>query len=206
MLGRFVAVLLEPVDDASDRPSFLNRVLALNANLLFGCERLQVADRSLMHLSTHDRFDVRVASSSRGSRNVALPPTYKLLRLMARGAEVDKVAFHEPEVHDNQYAIHVHSDPVNGMLGSIVLNGDEVHLLPGTDSRNSKPFFTKLTEEQVNTVVSQVGSKPRFQIQPVEWYRGSNLSNMAAVYEVWVKKTQKETWSPILYASMFAML
>ena len=40
MLGRFVAVLLEPADDSCNKPSFLNRELALNMNLPFGCERL----------------------------------------------------------------------------------------------------------------------------------------------------------------------
>ena len=119
---------------------------------------------------------------------------------MTPGAEVDKVVFHEPDVRDNQYAVQVHNDLINGLLGSIGLNSDEVHLLLGTDPRNSKLFFTELNEEQVNTVVSQFGSKPRFQIQPVEWYRGANLTNMAAVYEVWIKKTHKETWSPMLYA------
>ena len=64
---------------------------------------------------------------------------------------------------------------------SIGLNSDEVHLLPGTDPRNSKLFFTELNEEQVNTVVSQFGSKPRFQIQPVEWYRGASCDRLAAV-------------------------
>ena len=54
-------------------------------------------------------------------------------------------------------------------------------------------------------MVSQFGSKPRFQIQPVEWYRGANLTNMSAVYEVSIKKTHKETWSPMLYASLLAM-
>ena len=103
---------------------------------------------------------------------------------MTPGAEVDKVVFHEPDVRDNQYAVQVHNDLINGLLGSIGLNSDEVHLLPGTDPRNSKLFFTELNEEQVNTVVSQFGSKPRFQVQPVEWYRGANLTNMAAVYEV----------------------
>ena len=54
-------------------------------------------------------------------------------------------------------------------------------------------------------MVSQFGSQPRFQIQPVEWYRGANLTNMSAVYEVWIKKTHKETWSPMLYASVLAI-
>ena len=205
MLGRFVAMLLEPVSDDDGRPSFLNRALALNSNLPFGCEKLQMADRSLMHMRTHDRFDVWIASSTRDSRSLSPPPTYKLLRLMTPGAEVDKVVLHEPDVRDNQYAVQVHNDPINGLLGSIGLNSDEVHLLPRTDPRNSKLFFTELNEEQVNTVVSQFGSKPRFQIQPVEWYRGANLTNMAAVYEVWIKKMHKETWSPMLYASVLAM-
>ena len=87
-------------------------VLALNSNIPFGCEKLQMADRSLMHMRTHDRFDVWIASSSRDSRNMSSPPTYKLLRLMTPGAEVDKVVFHEPDVRDNQYAIQVHSDLV----------------------------------------------------------------------------------------------
>ena len=203
MLGRFVAILLEPINDEDEKPLFLNRALALNSNLPFGCDKLQMADRSLMH--THDRFDVWVASSSRDSRSMSPPPTCKLLRLMTPGAEVDKVVFHEPDVGDNQYANQVQSDLVNGLLGAIGLNSDDVHLLPGTDPRNSKLFFTELTEEQVNAVVSQFGSKPRFQIQPVEWYRGANLMNMAAVYEVWIKKTHKETWSPMLYASVLAM-
>ena len=68
MLGRFVAILLEPVSDDDGRPSFLNRALALNSNLPFGCEKLQMADRSLMHMLTHDRFDVWIASSTRDSR------------------------------------------------------------------------------------------------------------------------------------------
>ena len=114
MLGRFVAILLEPVSDDDDRPSFLNRALALNSNLPFGCEKLQMADRSLMHMRTHDRFDVCIASSTRDSRSLSPPPTYKLLRLMTPGAEVDKVVFHEPDVRDNQYAVQVHNDLVNG--------------------------------------------------------------------------------------------
>ena len=105
MLGHFVAILLEPVSDEDDKPSFLNRALALNSNLPFGCEKLQMADRSLMHMRTYDRFDVWIASSTRDSRSMSLPPTYKLLRLMTPGAEVDKVVFHEPDVRDNQYAI-----------------------------------------------------------------------------------------------------
>ena len=108
-------------------------------------------------------------------------------------------------MRDNQYAIQVHSDLINGLLRAIGLNYDEVHLFPGTDPRNSKLFFTELNEEQVNTAVSQLGSKPNFQIQPVEWCRGANLTNMSAVYEVWIKKTQKEAWSPMLYASVLAM-
>ena len=39
----------------------------------------------------------------------------------------------------------------------------------------------------------------------MEWYRGANVTNMTAVYEVWIKKTHKETWSPMLYASVLAM-
>ena len=167
MLGRFVAILLEPVSDEDDKPSFLNRALALNSNLPFGCEKLQTPDRSLMHIRTHDRFDDWIASSTRDSRSMSPPPTYKLLRLMTPGAEVDKVVFHEPDVRDNQYAIQVHSDLINGLLGAIGLNSDEVHLLPGTDPRNSKLFFTELNEEQVNAVGSQFGSKARFQTQPM---------------------------------------
>ena len=105
MLGRFVAILLEPVSDEDGKPSFLSCALALNCNLPFGCEKLQMADRSLMHMRTHDRFDVWIARSTRDSRSMSPPPTYKLLRLMRPRAEVDKVVFHEPDVRDNQYAI-----------------------------------------------------------------------------------------------------
>ena len=174
VMGRFIAILLEPVSDEDDKPSFLNRALALNSNLPFGCDKLKMADRSLMHIHTHDRFDVWIARDTRDSKNMSPPPTYKLLRLMTPGAEVDKVVFHEPDVRDNQYAIQVHSDLINGLLGAIRLTSDEVHLLPGTDPRNSKLFSTELNEEQVNAPVSQFGSKPRYQIQPVEWYRGAN--------------------------------
>ena len=205
MLGCFVAILLEPVSDDDDKPSFLNQALAVNSNLPFGCDKLQMADRSLMHIRTHGRFHVWIASSTRDSRNLSPPPTHKLLRLMTPGAVVDKVMFHERDVRDNPYAIQVHNDLINGLLGSISLNSDEVHLFPGTDPRNSKLFFTQLNEDQVNTVVSRFGSKPRLQTQPVEWYRGANLTNMSAVYEVWIKKTHKETWSPMLYASVLAM-
>ena len=99
----------------------------------------------------------------------------------------------------------MYNDSVNGLLGAIGLNSDDVHLLLVTYPRNSRLFFTELTEEQVNEVVLQFGSKPRFQIQPVEWYRGAKLTNMAAVYEVWIKKMHTETWSPMLYASVLAM-
>ena len=58
MLGRFVAILLEPVRDDDDKPSFLNRALTLNSNLPFGCDKLQMADKSLMHTRTHGPFDV----------------------------------------------------------------------------------------------------------------------------------------------------
>ena len=202
---RVYTILLEPVSDDDDKPSFLNGALALKSNLPFGCDKLHMADKSLMHKRTHDRFDVWIASSTPDSRNQSPPPTYKLLRLMTPGAEVDKVVFQQLDVRDNQYAIHVHNDLINGLLGSIGLNSDEVHLLLGTNPRNSKLFFAELNEEQVNTVVSQLGSKPRFQIQPVEWYRGAHLTNMVAVFEVRIKKTHKETWWPMLYASVLGM-
>ena len=132
MLGCFVAILLEPCSDDDDKPSFLNRALALNSNLPSRCDKLQMADRSLMHIHTHGRFNVWIARSTRDPRNISPPPTYKLLRLMTPGVEVDKVVFHEPDVRDNQYAIQVHNDLINGLLGSIGLNSDEIHLLPGT--------------------------------------------------------------------------
>ena len=90
MLGRFVAILLEPVSDEDKKPSFLNCALALNSNLPFWCEKLQMADRSLMHMRTHDRFDVWIASTTRDSRSMSPPPTYKLLRLMTPGATVER--------------------------------------------------------------------------------------------------------------------
>ena len=86
------------------------------------------------------------------------------------------------------------------------MNSDDVHLLRGRDPRSWKLFFTALNEEQVNAVVSQFGCKPRFQIQPMEWYRGAKFTNMAAVYEVRIKETHRETWWPMLYASVLAML
>ena len=153
MLGRFVAIQLELDSDDDDKPSFLNRALALNSNLPFGCDKLQMADRSLMHIHTHGRFDVWIPNSTRDSTNVSPPPTNKLLRLMTPGAEFDEVVFHEPDVRDNQNAIQDHNDLINGLLGSIGLNSDDVHLLPGRDPRNSKLFFMELNEEQVNTVV-----------------------------------------------------
>ena len=58
----------------------------------------------------------------------------------------------------------------------------------------------------MNATVSQFGSMPRFQLQSVEWYRGANLTNMSAVYEVWIEKTHKQTRSAMLYASVLAML
>ena len=105
MFGRFIAILLEPISYEDDKPSFLNRALALNSNLRFRCDKLQMAYRSLMRIHTHDRLDVWIASSTRDSRNMSRPPTYKLLRLMTPGAEVDKVVFHELDVRDNQYAV-----------------------------------------------------------------------------------------------------
>ena len=54
MLGRFAAILLEPVNDEDEKPLFLNRPLALNSNLPFGCDKLQMADRSLMHMRTQE--------------------------------------------------------------------------------------------------------------------------------------------------------
>ena len=125
-----------------------------------------------MHIHTHGRFDVWIASSIRDSTNVSPPPTNKLLRLMTPGAEVDEVVFHEPDVPDNQNAIQVHNDPINGLLGSIILNSDEVHLLPGRDPRNSKLFFTELNEEQANTVVVTIRIQtkvPDFAIGMVSW-------------------------------------
>ena len=62
MLGRFVAILLEPVTDEDKKPSFLSRALALNSNLPFGCKKLQMADRSLMHMRTHDQFHLCIAA------------------------------------------------------------------------------------------------------------------------------------------------
>ena len=50
MLGLFVAVPLDPVSDEDDKPSFLNRALALNSNLPFGYEKMQMTDKSLMHV------------------------------------------------------------------------------------------------------------------------------------------------------------
>ena len=82
---------------------------------------------------------------------------------------------------------------------------NDVHLLCGGEPKNSQLLFAEQNEEQVNTAVAQFGSKPRFQIQPVSCYRGADLTRMPAVYEVWIKKTHKDIWSPLLFASVLAM-
>ena len=79
----------------------------------------------------------------------------------------------------------------------------------GSDSSRSVQLDQRLGAlfacgKQVNAVVSQFGSKPRFQIRLVEWHRGA-LTNLSAVYDIWIKKTHKETWSPMLYASNLAI-
>ena len=64
-LGKFVAVLMEPVDDSMGQAaSFLSTALALSSNVPFGCKRLQLADRALMHLRMHDQYKVQVISST----------------------------------------------------------------------------------------------------------------------------------------------
>ena len=106
---------------------------------------------------------------------------------------------------NGRYTLQVRTDLINGMLASIGLNSDDVHLFPGTDPKNSKLFFVERKEDQVNAVVSQFGSKPRFQIQPISWYRGVQVASMPAVYEVWIKTAFKEKWPPVLYAVVLAM-
>ena len=52
---------------------------------------------------------------------MALLPIYKMPRLMTPGAGVDKVIFKELAVQDNQYALQVHMDLVNGLLNADVI-------------------------------------------------------------------------------------
>ena len=188
-IGKLTAVLLEPVDDSVPKPTmFLTRALALTNNLPFGCERIQLVDRALMHLDTHNMYEVWVVTSTPQSRTMSVPPAYKMLRLMVLGADVDKVTFTEPQARNNQYALQAHTNLINGLLASIGLRSQEVHLLPETDRKNRTFFFAKINPDQVNAVVSHFGSKPRFQIQPISWYQGLDSTCMAAVYEVWIKK------------------
>ena len=56
-IGKLTVILLEPVDDSVPKQTtFLTRVLALTKNLPFGCECIQLADRALMHLDTHNMY------------------------------------------------------------------------------------------------------------------------------------------------------
>ena len=92
MLGRFVAILPEPVDDADEKPSFLTPIYRLGVTSSKGRTGPSCT------CAHRTRFDVWVASNSRDSKCVSPAPTYMLLRLMTPGAEVDKVVFHEPGV------------------------------------------------------------------------------------------------------------
>ena len=44
--------------------SFQSRVLALSNNVPFGCERLQLADKALMDIRTHDWYKGWIMSST----------------------------------------------------------------------------------------------------------------------------------------------
>ena len=51
-IGKLTTVLLEPMDDSTTHPAtYLARALALNNNLPFGFERIQLVDRAPMHLT-----------------------------------------------------------------------------------------------------------------------------------------------------------
>ena len=150
-IGKLTVVLLELVDDSVPKPTtFLTRALALTNNLPFGCERIQLADRALMHLDTHNMHEVWMVSSTPQARTMSVPPVYKMLRLMVPGVDVDKVIFTKPQVRSNLYALQGQTDLINGLLTSIGLSSNDVYLLPGTDPKNSKLFFAKLNFDRVH--------------------------------------------------------
>ena len=73
-IGKVTAVLLEPMDDPIVEPAaFLARALALNNNLLFGCEHIQLVDRALMYVDMHNAYKVWIVTSTPQSRTISLP-------------------------------------------------------------------------------------------------------------------------------------
>ena len=57
----------------SPNRQFSTRALALTNNLLFGCECIQLADRALMHVDTHNMYEVWVVMSTPQSRTMSVP-------------------------------------------------------------------------------------------------------------------------------------
>ena len=73
---------------------------------------------------------------------------------------MDKVIFKDPAVRDNQYALQVHMALVNGLLGSVGLNVDDIHLLHGADLKNSKGFLVELSGGGPVWVQAEVSDQP----------------------------------------------
>ena len=62
--GRVTAVLVVHMHDSIAKPvAFLARALALNNNLLFCGERIQLAVRALMHVDMHNTYPTPLAQA-----------------------------------------------------------------------------------------------------------------------------------------------
>ena len=112
---------------------------------------------------------------------------FKTLRLMPVGHKLNKVAYREPRLRLNQYAVQMHVDHVNNIMATLQLNSKEQFLQPGVDPRNTHLFFPQLTPDQV-LLADQHGTKPRFQIQPISWYRGGDDVRFWKAFDGFIKK------------------
>ena len=183
--------------------TILYKALAFVENIPFCCEKISMADRPVVHMATHKEMVTWIAYSTPESRckPTALRSTavFKTPRLMPPGQTPNKVVYREPELQLNQHAVQMHVDHVNNIMATLQLDSKEQYLEPGVDLRNTRLFFPQLTPDQVLLLADQHGTKPRFQIQPISWYRGGDDVHFSRAFDGFIKKEYRDKWAPFMF-------
>ena len=102
--------------------------------------------------------------------------------------------------------MQMHVDHVNNIMATLQLDSKEQLLEPGVHAQNTRLFFPQLTPVQVLLLAAQHGTKPRFRIQFISWYRGADDVRFSRAFDGFIKKEYWNKWAPFMFMSVLSIL
>ena len=103
------------------------------------------------------------------------------------------------------YDARMHVDHVQNVMATPHLDSREQFMGTRVNPPNTRLIFPKLSPDQVLLLAHHHGTKPRFQVQPISWYRGGDDVCFVKSFNGFVKKDYYEKWPSLMFMSVLSI-